>query len=691
MKNIKLILLSFIMLANLSFLHAQDRKVARAGDDESSLSGIVMPQEKQVNIELLVAKILERYHYRETELNDSLSSAILDNYLSSLDNNKVYFLASDIQNFEQYRHSLDDDLKNGNLVPAYHIYNIFKQRFKQRNDHIKSLLKKEFDFTKDEYIETEREDAAWAKSPEELDEVWRKIIKSQALDLKLAGKEWSEVVETLKNRYENLENAVAEYNSEDVFQTYMNAFTESYDPHTNYFSQATSDNFDISMSQSLEGIGARLQRDNDYTKIAELIPGGPAYKSKLLHPNDRIIGVAQGNNGEIVDVIGWRLDEVVKLIRGPKGTVVRLQILPGASGINAIPVEVTLTRDKIKLEEQAASKEILEIKHNNKDYRMGVITIPMFYMDFEAAQRGDENYRSTTRDVKKLIAELQTENIDGLIIDLRYNGGGSLPEAIELSGLFIEDGPVVQVKNADGSVEVATDPDPEQFYEGPLAVLTNRFSASASEIFAGAIQDYNRGIVIGEQSYGKGTVQNLLDLDRFLPGDNKAGKVKVTLAKFYRVTGSSTQHRGVSPDIALPSAFSGKEFGESSQPSALPWDQIAPTKFEEYHYVTDELVAKLNKSYENRLATEDELKGLVRDMKELEEARAKTKQSLQESKRMQERENAEELRAARANLGSTINTSEVDSEEVKEEVVEEKDPYLNEGAKILADMITYVG
>jgi carboxyl-terminal processing protease len=670
---------------------AQDRQVASTHKSSPSINTIIMPEENQVNVELLITQILRQHHYRKIELNDSISSVILDNYIASLDGDKIYFLASDIENFEQYRNTLDDDLKSGNLVPAFHIYNIFKKRFIARNEYVNQLVEKDFDFTVDEYYETDRENASWASSEKELNEVWRKLIKSQALSLKLSDKKEAEINEMLKTRYSNMETAISEYNSEDVFQIYMNSFTESFDPHTSYFSPSTSENFKIAMSQSLEGIGASLQRDSDYTKVAELVPGGPAFKSKELQKNDRITGVAQGKNGEMVDVIGWRLNEVVKLIRGPKGTVVRLQILPALEGANATPVEISLVRDKIKLEEQAAKKEIIKVNKDNKEYSIGVITIPTFYMDFEEAQKGNPNYTSTTRDVKKLIRELEKEKIDGLVIDLRYNGGGSLTEAIELSGLFIEDGPVVQVKNANGSIEVAEDPDPELFYDGPLGVLTNRFSASASEIFAGAIQDYDRGVVIGEQSYGKGTVQNLLDLARFLPGaKGESGQVKVTLAKFYRVTGSSTQHKGVTPDIELPSVFSAEEFGESSQPSALPWDKIVSAKFKSTDMLSDKVISQLRTKYQQRLATDSDLQALVKDTEMVKKAREESKLSLMETKRIKEREEEKERRVVSSELNSTLDMSEVPKKE-EEKKEEMKDPYLKEGLNIMADLISSIG
>ncbi len=670
-------------------------------------TGIVMPNQSQAKVQVLVSEILSQFHYRKVPLNDSLSSVIFDSYLESLDNNKVYFLASEIKEFEKYRNELDEDLKRGNLVPAFHIYNVFKRNFKERNKYVSKLLEKEFDYTRDETYDTDRTNEAWPANKKELNEQWRLLIKNQALNLKVSGKSWEETVKTLKDRYKNLEKSIDQYTSEEVFQLFMNSFVTAVDPHTTYFSQVASENFKIDMSRSLEGIGAQLGSDNDYTRISEIIAGGPAFKSGVLKKDDRIIGVAQGKEGEMVDVIGWRLPDVVKLIRGAKGTVVRLSVLESEGGANAMPIEVEMVRDKINLADAAAKSEVLEMEHNDKAYRLGVITLPTFYMDFDAAQRGDENYNSTTRDVKKLVLALKKENVDGIILDLRFNGGGSLTEAIDLTGLFIPGGPVVQVKNTNGSIDVGKDEDPEVVYDGPLAVLTNRFSASASEIFAGAIQDYKRGIIIGEQTFGKGTVQNLIDLDRFLPdekrtnnksiasskknggvqvGDGeiyKPGQLKMTIAKFYRINGSSTQHRGVTPDVEFPSAFSAEEFGESAQKSALPWDQIKPTKFNVIGQVSDQEISELERKHKERLRTDPALVDLINDNKEFIKLRNETEVSLKESTRIQEREEAEKLRAARAKLSGTIGT---EGTSVPEKKVN-KDTYLQEGAKVLLDLI----
>lgn len=650
---------------------------------------VISPTANQSRVDQLITEILTKHHYRKIALNDSMSSVIFDRYLKTLDFNRNYLLASDIQGFEKYRNQLDDCLKEGNLLPAYDMFNVFKTRFKERTGYVSQLLKKEPDFTINETYQVDREKASWIATEANMNEEWRKLIKNQALGLKLTGKSWEETSKVLGDRFKVQDKTISQYNSEDVFQLYMNAFTEAVDPHSSYFSPSTADNFKIDMSNSLEGIGAQLRVENDYTKVAETIPGGPAFKSKQLFKDDKITGVAQGADGKIVDVVGWRIDEVVKLIRGPKGTMVRLQILSASEGANAMPKEVRLVRDKIKLEEQSAKKEIIPITQNNKTYRLGVITVPSFYLNFEARQKGEKDYESTTRDVRRLITQLNAEKVDGLVIDLRNNGGGSLDEAIQLTGLFIPEGPVVQVRDMNGEVEVAKDPDSGVAYAGPLGVLINRFSASASEIFAAAIQDYKRGVIIGEQTYGKGTVQNLLDLNRYMSDDkNKLGQVKLTIAKFYRVTGSSTQHRGVTPDIELPSAYSAEEFGESSEPSALPWDQIASAQFKPAKNVTPQLVGNLVSRSQQRLKTEPELKNWVEDLTELKLLREKTIVSLKESERKKEVAEAEKKKAARAKMTGKINTSDTAGSSAND--TKKKDAYLNEGMRIMADLLASV-
>jgi len=643
------------------------------------------PAKEHASQTFVIVNLLNRYHYRKTQLNDSLSSVIFNNYFESLDQNKSYFLKSDYDYFEKYRFTLDESLPQGNLDFAYQLFSIYRERSLQRLAYVDELLKTEFDFTQDEYLDTDREDLLWAQSREELNEIWRKIIKNQALSYKLAGKEWEDIAKSLNKRYARVSRAIYQYNSEDVYQAYMNSFTSAYDPHTDYFSPIAKANFQIDMSHSLEGIGARLTQQLDLTKVADIIPGGPAYRSKELMKDDKIIGVAQGESGEFIDVIGWRLDDVVQKIRGPKGTTVRLQILKGNDDLGSAPDTVILVRDKIKLEESTAKSEVLSISEGKKTYQLGVISIPNFYIDFEEMNKGVKDYTSTTRDVKKLITELQIKKVDGIMIDLRYNGGGSLQEAIELTGLFIPKGPVVQVRNTDQSIDIMEDEDGGNvFYDGPLAVLTNRYSASASEIFSGAIQDYKRGIVLGENTFGKGTVQNLIDIGRYMrQNDVELGQIKMTLAKFYRVTGSSTQIVGVAPDIAFPTPFQDEPFGEGSRPNALPWDEILGSQFVPTNTISKDQIAKLNSVYKKHLLEDDDLKNLV---EKVDKTKAQLKEksislNLDQRKTEQSKDNEE----VEDNLNTTIKSNEVVIEDDSAKKLSE-DPYLKEGLKLLAEL-----
>ena len=531
----------------------------------------LQPDRDEVIASLNVVELLKRHHYSKPPLNDARSAIIYDSYLKLLDPSRSYFLASDVAEFDKWKYQFDDFLKSGDLNAGFIIYKRYLDRVKSRLDFALAELNKgvdSLDFNAKETLEIDRKDAPWLKTEAELNDLWRKRIKDEVLRLKIAGKEPAKIQELLTKRYKNQLSRLDQTRSEDIFQAYINTFAMSYDPHTNYLSPDNAENFDINMSLSLEGIGAVLQSDNDQVKIVRLVPAGPADKTKQVAPADKIIGVAQGDK-EMVDVIGWRLDEVVKLIRGPKGSVVRLEVIPASNAPNDQTSKVvSITREAVKLEEQAAKKSILNLKQDGKNYKLGVIEIPAFYLDFKAFRAGDPNYKSTTRDVKKLLTELQKEKVDGVIIDLRNNGGGSLQEATELTSLFIDKGPTVLVRNADGKVDVLEDENPGAFYKGPMALLVNRLSASASEIFAGAMQDYHRALIIGGQTFGKGTVQTIQPLNH--------GELKLTLAKFYRVSGQSTQHQGVLPDVAFPSIIDTKEIGESALPEAMPWDTIRP-------------------------------------------------------------------------------------------------------------------
>ncbi len=686
MKKIFFIIITILLLSNCKNTNNEDLHAQNQIIDSTK---VLEPLSFYPQIDKMITRLFVRYHYKKIELGDSLSSVIFDNYIKMLDYNKLYFLQSDIDQYEQYRYKFDDYLILGKLMPAYRIFNDYKKRMNQRIKYILKRLKTEFDFTKDEYYVFDRENEPWAKNEKELDEIWRKKLKNEALSLKLSGKKWDKIVETLSKRYKNYHRAILQYKPEEVFELYMNAFADAVDPHSNYLRPSTSESFDIRMKLSLEGIGATLRTENDYTKVVSIVPGGPAYKADNIHADDKIIGVGQGKDGEIVDVIGWRIDDVVHLIRGPKGTIVRLAIIKNGKTIESPPDTISILRDKVKLEEQAAKKEIINIKENGKTFKIGVIDIPTFYVDFEARRKGDPNYKSTTRDVKNLIKELKDENVDGIIIDLRNDGGGSLDEAISLTGLFIQDGPVVQVRKSTGEIDIDKDPDPSIVYNGPLAVMVNRYSASASEIFSAAIQDYGRGLIIGEQTYGKGTVQNLIPLDRFVPSaGEKAGQLKLTIAKFYRINGGTTQKLGVVPDISFPSAVNPSEYGESAEPSALKWDKIKPAKYNKFGDFS-KILPKLRKLHEERIKKEPEFIYLQEDIAEYKKNKEKKKISLNIEKRKAERaENEAKKKSREKEREKFITKEKIDGKEVIKKDLKIKDPFLEEAGHILADLIT---
>ena len=578
-------------------------------------------------------------HYEKQRLNDDLSSKIYDLYLKSMDGTRSYFLASDIAEFEKYRLKLDDGLIRGNLDAPFAMYNRLQQRVTERLSFLLKQLPekaKDYDFDKDELLSLDRENVEWSKSTEELDDLWRKRLKNSILNLRLAEKEDDDIYELLSKRYQNQLNRTHLANEEDGFQVYMNAVTHAFDPHTAYFSPRNTENFNINMSLSLQGIGAVLQTEDEHTKVVRLVPAGPADKAGQLQTADKITGVGQGDE-EIVDVIGWRLDEVVDLIRGAKGTTVRLEIIP--SEANDLKTKViSIVRDEVKLEEQSAQKEIIEIPQGDKVLRIGVIDIPTFYIDFQGRQEGKKDFKSTTRDVEKLVNELKEENIDGIIVDLRNNGGGSLDEALNLTDLFIDRGPVVQVRYSNGYVQVLPEDKNQKagiVYDGPIAVLTNRLSASASEIFAGAIQDYGRGIIVGGQTFGKGTVQSVLPLEH--------GQLKLTQAKFYRVSGDSTQHQGVIPDILFPTLFDKEKIGESALDEALAWDTIRPAGYKAKRDFQQWLPV-LRESHQSRIESNPDFIYLHNQKELMTELRQRTDITLNEKKRKQEREDNEKQR-----------------------------------------------
>lgn len=665
MKKWIVLLLTGIILCN-SAIYA---------DVDSTLVTFVnlQPEPQHRRVSQTVSQLLKQYHYLKLNVDDEMSSGIFDRYLEKLDPYRLYFLASDIASFEKYRYMFDDFVNSGQVQVAFDIFNVYQQRVAERLTYVFGRIEQPFDFTDDEYLEFDRENAPWAQTPVELDELWRQRLKNEALGLKLAGKDEPGIASTLHKRYKRMQKNISQSQSEDVFQILMNAFSESFDPHTNYFSPKEFDDFRIRMSQSLEGIGARLVSENDYTKVVEIVPGGPADKSKRLHPNDKIIGVAQGMDGEFVDVIGWRIDDVVQLIRGKKETVVRLQIIPANALPGSPPDTIVLVRDKIKLEDQSASADTIQILHNGQKLTFGVITIPTFYSDYEARRRGERDYKSTSRDVAKLVESLKQQGIDGIIIDLRRNGGGFLDEAVNLTGLFIDRGPVVQVRQNDGQLDVERDNFPGLIYEGPLAVLIDRLSASASEIFAAAIQDYNRGIIIGSQSFGKGTVQRPIDLNRIIRSPEfKLGQIKLTIAKFYRVDGRSTQHAGVTPDITFPSRYELMEIGESTEPNALVWDQIEGLRHSDYEDLSG-ILPLLVQQHQVRLANNPKYEDLLAELNNYKQLREKKRVSLNEVKRRAETSKPKD------------NDTEDDPE--AEEKNKKNDLLLTESAQVLGDYI----
>ncbi|HXC09274.1 MAG TPA: carboxy terminal-processing peptidase [Steroidobacteraceae bacterium] len=612
-------------------------------------SAVLAPTEQENYVARRVADIVAREHYRRAPLDDHLSSLILDRYLDAIDGGRSYFYASDIAEFEKYRYELDDAIKSGDVEPAFVIFRRYQQRSRERMTYAIDLLNRKPDFDIDESFNFDREKEPWPANAAEMNELWRKRVKNDALSLVIAGKQWTEAADILRKRYEHVEKRMDQSKPEDVFEAFMNAFVLSLDPHSNYFSARNSEEYNIQMSLSYEGIGASLQLTDDYVTVIDVIPGGPAATSGKLAANDRITAVGEGKAGELTDVIGWRLDDVVQKIRGPGGTMVRLQLLPAGAAPGSAQKIVEFTRNRVSLEAQAAHKAMRVVQRNGHDVKVGIITVPSFYQDYDASRAGVKDYRSTTRDVQRLIGELRKDGADVLIMDLRANGGGYLPEAESLTGLFIDKGPVVQLRDTTGRIEVDDDPDPAIFYGGPMIVLVDRFSASASEIFAGAIQDYGRALIVGQQTYGKGTVQNAHPLNYTIFGRKpELGQLNVTIGKYYRITGESTQDRGVTPDIALPSLIDASEVGESTRDRALPWDHIEPATFRTEGDLK-QITGTLEKLHEERTANSADFRYLHDDIAALDAVRSQKSLSLNIKTREAERKRLESERLDREN------------------------------------------
>ncbi len=688
----------------------------------------------QAEAALFATRFLTRFHYRRMPLDDAMSKRILDRYLKSLDGDRTVFLASDIARFNtRYATRLDDAIYDGeealkgDLEAPFDIFRVYLTRAHERYAYAQSLLERGFDFGVAENYSFDRKNASWAASPGELDDIWRKRVKNDWLRLRLAPKPVDadvaktndaagiatpakpvvrsdkEIRELLAKRYRTFESRLDEVNGEDVFQSFLNAYATSIEPHTGYLAPLASENFNMQMSLSLEGIGAVLTRDEEFTAIQTIVKGGPADQSGKIKNGDRLLAVGQGETGSMVDVIGWRLDDVVKLIRGQKGTAVRIDVLPKTSGSDGKPMRVTLMRDRIKLEEQAAKSEIIEVGEGPAKRRIGLIELGTFYHDFEGQRRGDSEYRSSTRDVRRLLTTLKGQGVAGIVLDLRGNGGGSLAEATQLTGLFIPRGPVVQVREATGKISVESDNDPSVAWDGPLAVMVDRASASASEIFAAAMQDYGRGLIIGETTFGKGTVQNMLDLDQMARNDEPAyGQLKLTVAQFFRVNGGSTQHKGVVPDISFPNTWNADEFGESSYDNALPWTSVPSASYERRGDFAA-LVPQLEVRHVARVARDQEYQWWLEDLDDYRTQRETRSVSLLESQRRAERDQVEARRVAREKARAEAGTSRRDvaltaddgldaidqraGEDAEADVEEEADVLAVESARILSDAI----
>jgi carboxyl-terminal processing protease len=693
-------------------LHAQSAAdLSDSAQPRKASSLPLKPTLTEAQAAQLSARFLTRFHYDAQPLDDAMSARIYKAYFDGLDGEKVFFTQEDMAKFAPLKTQFDDAIWNKDLSGPFSVFNLYVQRAVDRMTYARGLLKQGFDLTKDESYAYDRKKADWPKDKAELDDLWRKRTKNDWLRLKLAGKSDDDIRKTLDKRYAGYIDRVRQLDGEDAFQTFMNAYAESTDPHTDYLGPRAAENFDIAMKLSLEGIGAVLQTRDEYTAIREIVPAGPAAKSGKVHVGDRIVAIGQGTEGPMTDVIGWRVDDVVKQIRGKKDTTVRLEILPADAGVDGKHEMISLVRQKVSIEEQAAKSRVIDIKDGDVSRKIGVIELPTFYSDFGARREGDKNFKSATRDVAKLLGELKAQGVEGVVMDLRNNGGGSLIEANELTGLFIDKGPVVQVRDARGQIDVQGDDTPGMSWSGPLAVLTNRGSASASEIFAAAIQDWGRGLIIGEPTFGKGTVQNLVDLDRFATSPSEKpqfGELKMTIAEFFRINGGSTQLKGVTPDIQFPKNGDEKDFGESTYDNALQWTQIAPA---DYKPVADlkAYLTQLQAKHDARAVKSPGWKLMLDELAQYKAMRDKTTISLNLAQRETERKQLDAIQAdfrarhkvidggtgvagddAQDALDDGLNPNErsLKSElQAEKDAKKAKDPQLQETAHILFDAV----
>ena len=674
--------LSSLLLLSLSWLYpAAYLNVADATAAVPALS----PQPDQAAVDQAVAYVLTHYHYSRESLDPALSARIFDEYLKELDGGHDYFTQADVASFAAYRGSLGASIKKGDLAPAFAMYTLFRTRFDARMTYVDTQLQKEPDLKSDETLPVGDADAAagWAATPQQLDERWRKRLKNEVIDLMLNGDDWPKTAQLLKRRYQTLAEGIAKVGSDEVFDSFMNAYAKALDPHTEYFAPVEYQQFKTQMSLKLEGIGVELQGDVDYVKIARILPGSPASRSGELHVGDRIASVGEGGAGDFVDVAGWKLDDVVRLTRGAKGTVVRLKLLPAGAHPGSPEKAVSLTRDSIRLAEAAAKSDVIELPRKGGKARIGVIRVPEFYVDNDARAEGKPDYNSVSHDVRKLLLDLEARHVDGVVLDIRNNGGGSVQEAADLAGLFIPRGPMVQLRSSDDHVDVVRSTS-TPVYTGPLAVLVDRLSASASEIFAAAIQDYRRGLIIGSDTYGKGVATQFVDLGELVGEGSDAGQLMFVSDKFYRVTGASTQDRGVAPDIELPSDINPKQFGEETEDNAMPWDTVEGLAFTPVKSRLDAMLPELRKRHETRTQGDPLYKLYVADIDHLKQEDAVTSVSLMLDVRKREEQREEAWRASDDLAWQHITGAR--PEPTDGAVANPQDAVLREGANIVADM-----
>ena len=632
----------------------------------------------------LVTAISERAHYAQSSVNNESSIKILNEYIDRLDQNKMYFSQSDIIYFQRYKYKLDDALRDGQLRPIFDMFSTYRLRVQQRLDHAIKIISEINDFESDDEYHFRNTKDKWKYDEIIINKEWQKKTTNDLLSLVIAGQDLETAKETLRKRYLRYIKRINEYNEQDVLNIFLNAYMKNLDPHSSYLNPSEAEEYEIQTSLSYQGIGARLQTNDDFVQIIDLIPGGPAFKDGTIKPLDKIIGVY--DDDQIIDVIGWDVNEVVKLIRGPKGTVVTLKMLPSSQEGDAIPYEIALTRDEISLEEQAASSFIKEINEGGILYQVGVIKVPGFYQDYTARRRGEKDFKSTTSDVRRIVNEFKEIGIDGLVIDLRGNSGGMLDEASGLTGLFIDEGPVVQLKDMDDNIEIINDPLPGTIYDGPISVVIDRFSASASEIFAAAIQDYSRGLVIGQKSFGKGSVQNLYPLDRYAryKSEKGFGQLTLTIAKYYRVNGSGTQNKGVIPDIILPSFIDEALVGEENKDNTLPWDQILPVNYSKDSDLDDSKIIIAN-NYQLRKKDNLAIQYINDEIEYFEKESSIDLISLNYKKRLDRRNSRnDELEARRNKMLTELGyTNDYDFEDFRDETI------LNQVYSVMVDMILH--